>query len=280
MKELVTAAGRGVSFASCALASLILLANFAGAQSHYPETPGIWLSREASHRLTIGNEDELMRSLRRITGLGELHFAEDGSLAIGDADEVAKGSATARQILSSSLKSGFVFIIEDHSNSPLVNFGQLDEGLIYEDAATGLRLLIWRVRLDFQDFCEMQSPREVRASFDAGFTTLHELLHGLGYKDAASVDELGECEEMINLARAELQLPLRDQYFGEPLRIAPMFVSVRLRFRAEAPPVAPDKRAVRRRSLYLFFMLPVGPPPSAIPGGAAALGCRYFSVYR
>src|SRR5215813_8131589 len=87
-----------------------------------------------------------------------------------------------------------------------VNFGQLNEGLRYEDAITGLRLMVWRVRLDFDDFREMQASREVRDSFDAGFTALHEMLHGLGYKDAANVYELGECEETLNRARGELGL--------------------------------------------------------------------------
>jgi len=47
-----------------------------------------------------------------------------------------------------------------------VNFGQLNEGLRYEDAITGLRLMVWRVRLDFDDFREMQASREVQASFE------------------------------------------------------------------------------------------------------------------
>jgi hypothetical protein len=51
----------------------------------------------------------LTRSLRRITGFGELHFANDGSLVTGAAQ--SGGSATARRTLSCALSSGSVFII-------------------------------------------------------------------------------------------------------------------------------------------------------------------------
>jgi hypothetical protein len=262
-------AGRSVSIAACALAGLVLLTGIALAQSAFPKTPGVWLSGEAGYKPTGAHVQELTRSLRRITGFSDLHFAKDGSLVIGASQ--SEGSATARRILSCSLRSGSVFIIEDHSGSPSVNFGQLNEGLRYEDVMTGLRLAVWRVRLDFDDFLEMQASRDVRDSFDAGFTTLHELSHGLGYKDATRVGELGECEETLNRARAELGLPLRDQYFGDELRLARHFVSVRLRFRSDKAPVsaAPD----RARTQYLFFMVQSAYEQQTAPAGVAAPGC-------
>src|SRR5262249_33675787 len=147
---------RSVSLAARALGGLVLLTGIAFSQSAFPKRPGVWLSGEPQHRLTGARVEQLTQSLRRITGLNELHFAEDGSLVTGaeppasiTTEGTAGGSATGRQILSCSLRAGFVFIIEDHSDSPSVNFGQLDEGLRYEDALTGLRLMIWRVRLDF-----------------------------------------------------------------------------------------------------------------------------------
>jgi len=264
-------AGRSVSLGACALAALIIMYGIAFPQSEHPKTPGIWLSGKAGYKLTGEREEQLAQSLRRITGLSELHFAEDGSLRTGAATTEIEGSATARDILSCALGSGYVFVIEDHSDSPAVNFGQIDEGLRYEDAGIGLRLLIWRVRLDFDDFRAMQASREVRASFDPGFTMLHETLHGLGYKDAATVDELGECEEKLNRARAELNLPLRDQYFGDTLQIAQRFVSVRLRFRDKSPRVRAG--SARNRTQYLFFMLPNGYEPRPASVGAAAFDC-------
>jgi len=269
MKSFEVITRRSVFIATGAMAGLFLLTGIAFAQSAFPKTPGVWLSGEAGYKTSGARVEELTRSLRRITGFSELHFAKDGSLVIGA--EQSEGSATARRILSCSLKSGSVFIIEDHSGSPSVNFGQLNEGLRYEDAITGLRLTVWRVRLDFDDFHEMQASREVRDSFDAGFTTLHELLHGLGYKDAASVDELGECEETLNQARAELGLPLRDQYFGEALRMARRYVSVRLRFRSNAPQVSAGSD--RARTQYLFFMIQSDFEQRVAPAGMAAFDC-------
>ena len=270
MTKFEVMAGRSLSIAAGALAGMFLLTGIAFAQPAFPKTPGVWLSGEAGHKPSSAQVEELTRSLRRITGFDELHFAKDGSLAVGAAQ--SGGSATARQILSCALSSGSVFIIEDHSGSTSVNFGQLNEGLRYEDAITGLRLAVWRVRLDFYDFREMQASREVRDSFDAGFTTLHEILHGLGYKDAATVDELGECEETLNRARAELNLPLRDQYFGDTMQLAQRFVSVRLRFRSNEPRVPAG--SARSRTHYLFFMLPSGYEQRAVSASVAAFDCR------
>src|SRR5262245_17399966 len=268
MTKFEVMAGRSVTIAAGALTGLFLLTEIAFAQSAFPKTPGVWLSGEAGHKPSGARVEELTRSLRRITGFSELHFAKDGSLVIGATQ--SGGSATARRILSCALGSGSVFIIEDHSGSPSVNFGQLNEGLRYEDAITGLRLAVWRVRLDFDDFREMQASREVRDSFDVGSTTLHELSHGLGYKDATGGDELGECEETLNRARAELGLPLRDQYFGYEMRMARHLVAVRLRFRS-APRVSAGP--ARARTQYLFFMIQSGDEQQTAPAGSAVFDC-------
>ncbi len=293
MKRIEVGFGRSVFLAAGALVCLLLLTGIAFPQAAFPKAGGIWLSAEARYKLGGARVEELTQSLRRITGFNQLHFTKDGLLVTGYAQSAgsgqsaisghsespgqsassgqSEGSATARQILSCALNSGFVFVIEDHFNSPSVNFGQLNEGLRYEDAMTGVNLVVWRVRLDFKDFREVQAPREVRDSFDVGFTTLHELSHGLGYKDAVKVDELGECEERLNRARAELNLPLRDQYFGDRLRIGRHFISVRLRFRSHPPGVAAGSS--RGRAQYLFFMIQSENEDSASATGAATFDC-------
>src|SRR5262245_2373774 len=276
MKTIEASPGRSVSFAAGSLVCLFLLTGIAFPQSLFPKTPGVWLSGEPGYRPTGARVEELTRSLRRITGLNELHFEKDGSLVTGPAQ--SKGSATARQILSCSLSSGSVFIIEDYSDSPSVNFGQMNEGLRYEDAMTGLRLMVWRVRLDFDDFREMQASPEVQASFDVGFTTLHELLHGLGFKDATKTDELGACEERLNQSRAELDLPMRDQYFGDTLRVARYFVSVRLRFRSDKPRIS--GAPVRSRKQYLFFMVQSDYEQQSMPAGAPVFDCGNGSAFQ
>lgn len=241
------------------LGCLILLMQNSLAAAGTPSGTGIWCSGENNYKLSSAHKKQLVNSLRRITGLPQLNFAEDGSLKFGDGAAANAGSSLAIEILLRSLGSGKAFIIEDHSGSPEINFGQLDEGTDYEDVLSQRQFEIWRVRLDFQDFSEMDAPTEVRASFDVGFTMLHELLHGLGYKDAENEVEIGECEDMINRARAELGLPLRDQYFGEPLQLAPHIVTVRLRFRSEKKAQKETgEKTIGKRLHYLFFLLPSG----------------------
>jgi hypothetical protein len=213
-----------------------------------PVSAGIWRGDEAGVQLSNEKAAQLTNSLRRITGLASLDFAADGQLLLGDFCTASSGAAQAREILQRALESGHCFILEDHSGSPTVNFGQLDQGTKYEDDRTRLRLTIWRVRLDFDDFREMQACRQVRDAFDVGFAVLHELLHGLGHEDAAQPEEIGEIEQLLNQARAELGLPQRDRYFGEPFRWIRDRLLVRLRFRDGAD------GSVRERVRYVFFI--------------------------
>lgn len=256
MKKVILDSGRGVSaWAILILGAMILLATAVAAEP-LPKSAGIWLSRHPQRKLSNQNEEQLTRNLQKITGLPELRFAENGKLLLGDVSAVEGGSAVARQVLFCALGSGHIFLIEDHAGSPSVNFGQMDEGTNYEDMVIGCQFLIWRVRLDFDDFREMDAPPEIHDSFNAGFTMLHELLHGLGYRDARQMEEIGECEELINQGRAELDLPLREQYFGDSLQIARDVSTLRLRFSSQVKSDAssPNRRP-RRRKQFLFFIL-------------------------
>lgn len=215
-----------------------------------PRTSGVWCERRSDYAITKEHEMRLAESLRRVTGFGDLHFASDGSLILGDARVVAGGSAEARRILIRAVCSGASFIIEDYSGSGSVTFGQAAPEQVYE-TGDGRSSQVWRLRLDFDDFQQMQASSEVRATFDEGFTLFHELLHGLGYKDAFRPRELGACEEIVNRMRSELGLPLRDQYFGETWRITDKLTSVRLRFRTRPQ----GGSSARGGSHYLFFLL-------------------------
>jgi hypothetical protein len=246
-------------FAWALLGCLLLPVGGAAATVEMPFSAGIWCNREKEHKISAAHEDELVRSLRRITGLKKLSFTEDGSLWLGEITEIESGSSTARQIIFAALGSGKTFIIEDHSRSRSVIFGQMDEGTDFEDIVSRRKQDIWRLRIDFEDFHEIEAPADVRDSFDAGFTVLHELLHGLGYKDGTTKEELGALEGLINQARAELGLPLRDLYFGEPIRITSQISTVRLRFRKQNNPVADSQqRRTSQRMDYLYFLLPAG----------------------
>jgi len=233
-----------------------LLLPSSAAIAERPLAAGIWCNREKSNRLFGAHEDQLVRSLRRITGFRQLIFAEDGSLSLGDVMDVAPGSLIARQIIFRALGSGKTLIIEDHSGSQTVVFGQIDLGLDFEDRVLRQKFEIWRLRIDFDDFREIEAPPEVRQSFDAGFIVMHELLHGIGYEDTRYKEGVGEVEGLVNQVRAELGLPLRDRYFGEFLQVTSRIATFRLRFRKEIKPAA-DGHLKRERLDYLFFVHPV-----------------------
>jgi hypothetical protein len=223
-----------------------------------PKEPGIWLGRNVTTGCARNCQQILTESLRRITGWQQLCFAENGALKIGEHTDFIGGSATARAVLFRALTSGAVFVIEDHSGSVTVNFGQLDEGLRYEDCFNGRRLLIWRVRLDFADFKRVDAPRQVREAFNEGFACLHELLHGLGHRDSQRPDEVGEVEEIVNQARAELSLPLRAQYLGETVPILQRVICVRLHFKDAPITSEVTGKGTRPRSYRLHFLPELG----------------------
>ena len=219
--------------------------------------PGLWLSRAPGLACGAACERQLLERLQRITGLPVTSTGQ-GQLHMSEQPAPVTGSATARAILRRALQSGQVFMIEDHSGSPAVNFGQLDEGLRYEQTKPGCltSVLIWRVRLDLSDFRRVHAPASVRESFDLGFTLLHELLHGLGYEDAKEAAQLGGCETLLNQARAELGLPQRAEYLGVLQQIEPRIFLLRLPFRdspAPATPTTPGQRTKRRDYQLLFL---------------------------
>jgi len=256
MKNAVLAEGRSVptearKIVGAVVGLMILLAAIT-TRADVPRLPGIWLSKEPGRKMPEPHERQLVQDLRRITGLPALKFDQDGRLLLGDVSVVKGGAGVARQILLCALGSGGAFVIEDHCGSTSVTFGQIDEGMRYEDLRVPCSLLIWRVRLDFEDFRVMAASPEVRKSFNAGFTMLHELLHGLGYRDAEDPEEIGDCERLVNQARAELKLPIRDQYFADQLQITPKAYTLRLRFRDPEPKTLPTKQP--RRLHYIFFM--------------------------
>jgi hypothetical protein len=215
-----------------------------------PISPGIYFSQQTEHRLSPAQKDKLEASLRRITGWQQLRADKHGHLLLEETSEFVAGSVWARRVLRAILRSGHRFVIENHFAAPTIHFGQLDQGTKYEDERAGIKLEIYRVRLDLADFQNMQAAPEVRAAFDEGFTLLHELLHGLGLQDTSIRNEIGDCEQIINRIRMDLGLPLRDQYLGDLLITTPKIKTVRLRFKSQK---INGEGIARRKTQYLFF---------------------------
>ncbi len=196
------------------LGALILIALAAAtipaaAQHAVPPHAGVWHSDSPSRALAPDATHQLLASLRRITGLTGIVFDGHGRLdAHGPASP--RGSALAVDILRRAIASADIFVLENHSASNTVTFGQI-EPMDYIPGPDGARVRVWWIRLDFEDFRTIHAPRRVRAAFDPGFVLLHELLHALGHRDGPP-GTLGECEGILNEVRAELDLPLRATY--------------------------------------------------------------------
>lgn len=241
----------------------------AGAAEDVHARPGIHCARGPA-AISPASRRGLVDSLRRLTGLAALDFGHDEALSLGDRDTPAGGSPTARLVLDAALESGMSFLIEDHSGSGQVAFGQLDAGTHVADIRRGDARLLWRVRIDFKDLAEFAAPAAVRAAFDPGFAVLHEILHGLGFPDAKGAEEVGAVEEILNRARGELGLPLRDRYLAEGRLVAETLLSVRIRFRTPAAPDGPP----RDRYQYLTFLLDARQAPWAERTGLISACCR------
>jgi hypothetical protein len=239
--------------------------------------PGAWCKRTTKHALSASQQDILQTKLRRITGWTQLAFTENGKLEIGDFMAIDGGSGSARKVLLQALRCGKQFVIEDHSSSATVNFGQLDEGTNYADDRSGMALEIYRVRLDFSDFSKMHAAPAVMESFDEGFTLFHELLHGLGLKDTHVINEIGECETVVNRMRAELGLPLRDQYLAESLRMTNIAKIIRLRFKQQIL----DRQGIARWKTHHLFFTPdfASPPESLVPSPGTTTTTACLSLY-
>jgi hypothetical protein len=212
-----------------AAAMLVVSAGPARAQHSVPPAPGMWQSLDPQYRLGAEAHQRLLASLKRITGFTRVGFAPDGRLEVG---EIApgRGSAVARRILLEAMASRDLFVIESHADSPAVNFGQI-EGMDYINDSTDRHDRVWWIRLDGSDFGRIDAPPRVRSAFDEGFTLLHELLHAGGCRDTSTPGDLGECETILNQARAELGLPRRAEYLATSIR-RPVYglAAVRLRF--------------------------------------------------
>jgi hypothetical protein len=258
-------------------AHLVAAGAIAGALAGQPLTgcaedltarPGIHCARGAA-AISPASRRDLVGSLRRLTGLAGLDFDDQGVLSLGDRAAPHGGSPTARLVLDAALESGMAFVVEDHSGSGQVAFGQLDAGTNVADVGRGEDRLLWRVRIDFKDLAHFAAPAPVRAAFDPGFALLHEILHGLGFPDTKEAEEIGAVEEILNRARGELGLPLRDRYLAEGRLVAEALLSVRIRFRTPAAPDGPP----RDRYEYLTFLMDARQAPWAERAGLISACC-------
>ncbi len=166
--------------------------------------------------LTTGQQEDLLRDLRRLTGYTEIECDDAGFLVLGNREHMAGGSATARALISAAVDGLDAYIIESHSRSPEVAFARIRAQSDYVDSKTAPRLTrhTWTVEMDFNDYGELRGEADAMTAFDPALTLLHELAHAVRHlRDSISeTDPLGDCERHINQIRRELGLPERQNY--------------------------------------------------------------------
>lgn len=206
------------------------------------------------------HREQLVNKLRKITGWTRLVFAGDGALSF-EANEVSKGSQSARSLIAEALTGRNVIVLEDASSRSDVAFCRVVPGRWTNGNTAGLDAYV--IQIDFTDFEQIVGDNEARRAFDAGWAVLHELDHVvMNSADTDVNDHVGECEAHINKMREELGLPLRASYFftASTLKADPNFNTrfVRLPFEQ----IDPSSRRLKRYWLTWDFTVVGGVPPS------------------
>jgi hypothetical protein len=155
----------------------------------------------------------LMRELAFLSGL-DLKVDLTGNIHYDHKLPVLGGSAIARELLATAIDGSDSFTVESANHSTQVAFAQIESILVYTDGENP-RLNEWVIRIDFADFAQLRGDTAALKAFSPGTNMLHELIHAiLKLPDPEGPDDrLGRCERYLNLIRAELGLPLRQNYF-------------------------------------------------------------------
>lgn len=169
------------------------------------------------YKLDAKQLEAVLTSLREKTGFLEMRFDGNGFLALGDRTRFIGGSAIARALLIAAADMPHAVDLECHNRSALVAFARLATPVIYYSFSTEKRMDVYPLEIDFSDLAQLRGDREAIAAFDLGFVILHELGHAaLGLRDSpGDPASLGECEELINRIRRELNLPERQTYIAQ-----------------------------------------------------------------
>jgi hypothetical protein len=194
--------------------------------------------------LSITHREQLATKLQKITGLADLKFDRNGILRIEN-DKIARGSESARGLLSNADNGPNVVVIEDASNRTEVAFCRVIPGK-WKRNSTG-KPPVYVVQIDFADFDQVVGDERALEAFNVGWGLLHELDHVVSDSpDTTSVGETGECEAHINQMRRECNLPERADYFFalSPLATNTTFMTrlVRLAFEEHSPASNKKKR--------------------------------------
>jgi hypothetical protein len=188
------------------------------------------------------HREQLAAKLRRITGLPELKFDDDGILREGKAQPIG-GSESARQLITNAIHGLIVVVIEGAGNRSEVAFARVIPGKWKTDRASAPPVFV--VQIDFLDFEQLVGDGPALEAFNVGWGFLHELEHALNDSpDTKSLGETGECEAHINQMRRECDLPERADYFSTllPLSVDSTFRTRFVRLAFEQQQLAANKK--------------------------------------
>jgi hypothetical protein len=188
------------------------------------------------------HREQLAAKLRRITGLPELKFDEDGILREGKAQPIG-GSASARKLITNAIHGPVVVVIEGAGNRSEVAFGRVIPGKWKTDRASAPPVFV--VQIDFLDFEQLVGDEPALEAFNVGWGFLHELEHAVNdSSDTTIFGETGECEAHINQMRRECDLPERADYFSTllPLSVDSTFRTRLVRLAFEQQQFAANKK--------------------------------------
>lgn len=182
-------------------------------------------------------QNEIVRSLRSITGWTTLEFDREGYLKF-ESEQMGKGSSLARQLLREAVNGSKLIVIEDASSRADIAFCRVVPARVTTETESLSPAFV--ILIDFNDFRQISGDRAALASFNVGWGVLHELEHVVGDSDDPEIEgTLGACESHINQMRSELNLPLRTSYFftDSSFQSDPNFRSqfVRMGFESQDP---------------------------------------------
>jgi hypothetical protein len=187
--------------------------------------------------LSPSHREQLAAKLRKITGLEDVRFDDDGLLR-STGNRFSGGSESARKLLAQAIAGDNAVVIEEANNRADVAFCRVIPGKWKNDAAGKPPVFV--VQIDFADFDQTVGDARAFEAFNVGWGLLHELDHVVNDSaDALTLGETGECEVHLNQMRRECNLPERAGYFStlSPLAMNTSFMTrlVRLAFEEQKP---------------------------------------------
>jgi hypothetical protein len=122
--------------------------------------------------LSPAHREQLAIDLRKITGLSDLKFEDNGTLS-ASTNQVSGGSKTARDLILKAMAGRNAVVLEDTTNSSDVAFGRVIPGKWKNLNPNNPPAFV--IQIDFQDFDRLMGDERAREAFNVGWGFLHEL---------------------------------------------------------------------------------------------------------